>query len=357
MGDSSKISWTDATWNPLAGCSPVSEGCRNCYAAREAIRLAGNPNRKVADAYGGTVEMRGAGSSRRAVFTGRVNLLHDRLDQPLRWKRARRIFVNSMSDLFHECVPYEFIDAVFAVMALAPQHVFQVLTKRTQRMAEYLGDGSGPDTVRWSGPVGTYERIRGAGGDFQDRPLRVAWPLPNVWLGTSVENQASADERIPHLLRTPAAVRWVSCEPLLGAVDLRNLPFGEPGTSGYRPRILDALTAGSGSDTPWHLDWVVVGGESGPKARPMHPDWVRSLRDQCQAAAVPFHFKQWGEWAPFVCNGPLPEHCSYVGRDGTMRTGDAEDLLSDQCMGRVGKKAAGRELDGRVWDEYPGGGS
>lgn len=260
MGDKTGIEWTDATWNPVVGCAPVSEGCRNCYAAREAVRFGANP--KVAATYEGLAEMRGADASRRAVFTGKIRTLDHRLDQPLRWKRPRRIFVNSMSDLFHPDVPVAFISEVFRVMSLAPQHTFQVLTKRPERMAEYLR------------------------GDC---------PLPNVWLGTSVEDQAAADERVPHLLDTPAAVRFLSCEPLLGDVDLRPHLYG--------------------------LDWVIVGGESGPRARPMHPSWVRRIRNACIWNEVPFLFKQWGAW----------------------ENGDS----------RVGKKAAGRLLDGRTWDETP----
>lgn len=163
--------------------------------------------------------------------------------------------------------------------------------------------------------------------------MRVDWPLPNVWLGTSVENQAAADDRIPHLLRTPAAVRWVSCEPLLGAVDISD--------HFYSGCHCNARSVGECFCFPRRLlHWVVAGGESGPKARPMHPEWARSLRDQCQEAGVPFHFKQWGEWAPARPGARgFPKHWSGQG-----------------WMHRFGKKAAGRRLDGRTWDEEPAGG-
>ncbi|MBY0431720.1 MAG: phage Gp37/Gp68 family protein, partial [Rhodospirillales bacterium] len=230
MGDKTGIEWTQATWNPMVGCSIMSSGCARCYAMREAHRLA---HRLGIDKYAGTTEETKAGP----IWNGTVRLHQPHLDQPLRWKRPRRIFVNSMSDLFHEALSDENIDKVFAVMALAHWHTFQVLTKRPERM------------LRWF----TKERHRSAVVEY-------GWPLPNVWIGVSVENQAAADERIPFLLDTPAAVRWLSCEPLLGPVRL---------------------------DRVDEIEWVVCGGESGPRARPMHPAWARSLRDQCETAGVP----------------------------------------------------------------------
>lgn len=296
MSDNTAIEWTDATWNPVVGCDKVSPGCDNCYAIRTARRMSANPNPKVSAAYAGTE----AGGE----WTGQVNLLEDRLDQPLRWQKPRRIFVNAQSDLFHKEVPNEFIARVFAVMVLAPQHTFQILTKRPGRMRSLLNS---PDFISLVDST--------LGGDKSDAPWDLDWPLPNVWLGVSVEDQKTADLRIPLLLDTPAAVQWLSCEPLLGPVDLSQ--WVKPHTD----------TCGDEFAPPWCIcdyppkgDWVVVGGESGPNARPMHPDWARSLRDQCVAAEVPFHFKQWGEW-----------------QDGS----------------RVGKRAAGRLLDGRTWDEYP----
>ena len=267
----SKIEWTEVTWNPVVGCSPVSEGCRNCYAAKEAIRLAGNPHPAVRGAYQGTSEMRGTGSDRRAVFTGVVRCLPKRLDQPLRWRKPRRVFVNSMSDLFHPDVPFDFIDQVFAVMALTPQHTYQILTKRPERMAEYLeGD---MDDLGY--------RLCGAAAQFVvgDPGPAPPWPLRNVWLGTSVEDQAAADERIPHLLNTPAAVRFVSCEPLLGWVALdRWLLESEPP---HAP-VVDGL------------GWIIAGGESGPCARPCSLLWIRELVEQGLFAGVPIFVKQLG---------------------------------------------------------------
>jgi protein gp37 len=310
MSDKSKIEWTQATWNCVTGCSKVSEGCRNCYALRDWARLSANPN---------------------TVYHGRkftdVQCHPERLDQPLRWTKPRRVFVNSMSDLFHESVPDAFIDQVFAVMALAKQHVFQVLTKRPERMRDYLCARNGLGNPEICSAINSIPYGLG------NRHGALSMPLPNVWLGVSIEDQATADERIPLLLQTPAAVRWVSAEPLIGPVRL-----DEPGLHGG----------------PGQLDWCVVGGESGPNARPMHPDWVRSLRDQCQAAGVPFFFKQWGEFYP-ADQVSSPDQLKAKGDIGTaIRTGSAVDL-GDQWTWRIGKKAAGRLLDGRTWDQYPGG--
>lgn len=288
MGDKSGIEWTDATWNPVAGCSPVSEGCRNCYAARQALRMGSNPNEKVRAAYGGTAEMRGTDSSRRAVFTGRVNLLADRLDQPLRWKRPRRVFVNSMSDLFHPDVPFEFIDLVFAVMALAPQHTFQVLTKRPHRMAEYMVALARQDRcLEGLGELHAAAAQFGIGTEEEwEAALTSDWPLHNVWLGTSVENQEAAEERIPPLIRTPAAVRFLSCEPLLGPVKIRR---------GWVHAGFPAHITRSGcSGANLNLHWVIVGGESGPGARPCDVAWIRDLVRQCGAAGVATFVKQLG---------------------------------------------------------------
>ncbi len=295
-----KIEWTDETWNPVTGCSKVSQGCKNCYALREWPRLAANPK---ATAYFGR------------EFTD-VTVHPDRLGVPLRWTKPRKVFVNSMSDLFHEDVPFDFIDRVFAVMALSPQHVFQILTKRPQRMRDYM---TFDDHGRWGFIDGRARQIytQQHGRPFPPGKILLG-PLPHVWLGVSVEDQAMADERIPLLLQTPAAARWISAEPLLGEIDLTALRL----SGGH----FDALRGGdvgrsSVVETWPALSWVVCGGESGPNARPMHPEWTRSLRDQCAEARVPFLFKQWGEY-------------------------DADRV-------RVGKKAAGRLLDGVQHDSYP----
>lgn len=257
MADSSKIEWCDATWNCVTGCTKVSQGCKHCYAERDWKRLSANP----ATSYYG-----------RAFADVRCH--PERLAQPLHWKKRRRIFVNSMSDLFHESVPDAFIERVWATMTHAKQHIFQILTKRPTRMQSVVKDLS----------------------DINGRPL------PNVWLGVSAENQAAADERIPLLLETPAGVRFVSIEPMLGPITLpflRKLPcYCHDG--GLHPRI----------------DWVICGSESGSHARrdPAMHEWVRSLRDQCVAAGVAFFWKQ-----------------------------DAER----------GRKIPAPELDGRSWTEFP----
>lgn len=290
MGDKSHIQWTDATWNPLTGCTRVSSGCDNCYAARQAAgRLKNTP------AYEGLATITPSG---RAAFNGKIRLLPDRLDQPLRWRKPRRVFVNSMSDLFHPGVPDDFVDRVFAVMALAGRHTFQVLTKRPERAAEYLSD---PEVRHRMARVAPW--FSEDGDRSHDAILFGDWPFPNVWLGTSVENQAAADERIPHLLRTPAAVRFLSCEPLLGPVDLswwlETLDREAAGLvddplaasllqSSMREGLASAPTLGE------RLHWVIIGGESGPRARSFDIAWARSLIGQCHAAGVPAFVKQLG---------------------------------------------------------------
>lgn len=272
MADKTGIEWTDATWNPVTGCSKVSAGCKHCYAEREWPRMT-----KLVPSYAGR------------DFTD-VRTHADRLDQPIRWKKPRMIFVNSMSDLFHEDVSDYFLDQVFAVMALSPQHTFQVLTKRAKRMREYMREGARASAV--------FDIMRNSELGYwagADKLPPQSWPLPNVWLGVSVEDQAAANERIPLLLNTPAAVRWISAEPLLCDVDISDHLWGRAKPCDDCPKDADCVCG----FTPRHkvtlepaLHWVVVGGESGPKARPMHPAWARSLRDQCADAGVPFLMKQ-----------------------------------------------------------------
>ncbi len=282
MGDKSKISWTDATWNPTTGCHKVSEGCRNCYAAQLAPRLA---------AMGQTHAYTDLPWTKQNAAEN-VKLHEDRLEMPLRWKKPRRVFVNSMSDLFHELVPFEFVDRVFAVMALAPRHTFQVLTKRPERMAEYLTGEHHGTTARQRVELAMDALLleKAGLGTFLGE-----WPLPNVWLGTSVEDQRAADERIPHLLRTPAAVRFLSCEPLIGPVDLLGdveTPGPAVSVEGYS--YPTDYGTGIEYDAALHVgvDWVIAGGESGPNHRPLDHAWIRSLRDQCAAAGVAFWAKQ-----------------------------------------------------------------
>jgi protein gp37 len=330
MADKTSIEWTrsddgrpGAAWNPILGCDRVSAGCDRCYAITQARIRGANPNPKISAAFAGLTER----TQDRLDWTGRVNLLPERLDQPLRWRRGRRIFVNSLADLFHEDVPDEYIARVFAVMALAPQHTFQVLTKRHGRMRSLLNAVSFADLML------------DKAGDVAGRQPVVPWPLPNVWLGVSAEDQQWADIRVHALLSTPAAVRWVSAEPLLGPIDLRNL-------RARNGAVIDALygdvkTAPGEiyAACPGSVAWVVAGGESGAAARPMRPEWARSLRDQCQAARVPFFFEQWGA------------HRWVAGS----RWDEATQCWEDHGIvpQRVPKKLAGRELDGRTWDQYP----
>jgi protein gp37 len=248
VGQHSLIEWTDDTWNPLRGCSRVSEGCRNCYAERTAIR-------QVRSRYAGLVKSTPNGPR----WTGEVGFVEEVLKHPLRWKSPRKIFVNSMSDLYHEKVTDEWRHRIYAVMEQASRHTFQILTKRPERMQTYLAERYGETRI----------------------------PPRHIWHGVSVENQAAVDERIPRLLETPAAVRFLSIEPLLGPIS--DLP-------------LDGI------------HWVIVGGESGPRHRPVQADWVRDIRDQCARAGVAFFFKQWGGRTP---------------------------------------KAGGRVLDGVEWSEFP----
>lgn len=321
MGDKTGISWTDATWNPVTGCTKVSAGCKHCYAERDWSRLVHLPAYKGRD------------------FSDVVT--HPfRLYQPMRWASPRRIFVNSMSDLFHPSVPDAFIDQVFAAMALTPRHQFQVLTKRPERMRDSMRR-----IGRSAAILDAAARALGYTLEHGDKYL-VQWPLPNVWLGVSVEDQETADGRIPILLQTPASVRWISAEPLLGPIDLTSVEFPCYSISadvlgGCDSRADGGLTR---DITPGNtIDWVVVGGESGPKARPMHPDWARSLRDQCADAGVAFFFKQWGEWAP-NCLCHRDKACATIKRPEPGKLG---------VMFRCGKKAAGNMLDDVVHGCYP----
>ncbi|MEA2935038.1 MAG: hypothetical protein QOD74_1684 [Variibacter sp.] len=341
MADKSKIEWTDATWNPVTGCSVVSPGCTNCYAMQLAgTRLARHPSRV------GLTDMSKAGP----VWNGHVRLNEQWLTQPLEWKRARMIFVCAHGDLFHESVPDEWIDRVFAVMALAPQHTFQVLTKRAERMRAYLRKAGVERRVYELACDLAIEEdadvvliAPGVDPNLAPPGPRVfldQWPLPNVWLGVSTERQKEAFARIPHLLQTPAAVRFVSAEPLLGPIDLRKA--WQVNASGALERAFPSL------------DWVIAGGESGKRARPMHPDWARSLREQCEAADVEFFFKQWGEWVPLHALSFGDGREIVIGADGHHVT--APDRQDHTCarMFCVGKKAAGRLLDGRTHDGMPG---
>lgn len=374
MADKTKIEWTDATWNVVNGCTVHSPGCTNCYAMKQAHRF---PPRQ-----GLTLKTNGG-----MVWTGEVRFNEAVLTQPLRWKRRRRIFVCAHGDLFHESVPDAWIDRVFAVMALCPQHQFQVLTKRSARMREYLRN-TGDMGICHGTPRRVWQAMYGeakspASAEVLDSwyggPTRAQWPLPNVWLGVSVEDQARADERVPDLLATPAAVRWLSCEPLLGPIKLPRVDFhcdlcGGTGMLARWPKgkchhcngrgDIPSISTDPKFGTPLTpmrcIDWIVVGGESGPKARPMHPDWARSLRDQCEAAGVPFLFKQWGEWRETdgpktrACHRAIGKGSHWLTRDGKLH--DAREPFSiyhEYKVAKVGKKRAGRLLDGVEHNGFP----
>ena len=299
-----KIEWCHETWNPITGCTKVSAGCANCYAERMATRMRGRFGYPADNPF-------------------RPTFHPDRIDQPRRWPKPkpgerRLVFVDSMGDLFHEDMDTAWVKAVWDTMVETPWNTYLLLTKRPQVMQFWI-------TCTLDG----------------------APPPANIWCGTSVENQEWADVRIPWLLRTPAAVRFVSVEPMLGPVDLQ--------TGVY----IDGPESMKGT-TLIGLDWVICGGESGPGARPMHPDWPRSLRDQCAEAGVPFVFKQWGSWVPYseACYDRDLRAACYRKRQISM----ASEVYMDGpvAMGRnqvsmhlVGKKHSGRTLDGKIHDEYP----
>ena len=307
MGNT-RIEWTEKSWNPVTGCTKISPGCQNCYAERMAKRLRGRCGYDADEPF-------------------RVTLRPERLVDPLLWRKPSKIFVCSMGDLFHEAVPDDFIARVWNIMAISQEHVFQILTKRPDRMAKWIdrvGDYQGYKTRN-----GEPHKADGGSGIVVGYEK---WPLPNVWLGVTAENRPMWDERVNILKQLEAAKRFVSYEPALGSL-------GEVDLSG--------------------LDWVICGGETGPDARPVHPDWMRGLRDQCQSAGVPFFFKSWGEW---VCrpwssdNGRKRELC--LGMDGTSVYAQVGHMMGfrkpgEALMVRVGKKAAGRLLDGQEWNEMP----
>lgn len=297
---SSNIEWTDATWNPVTGCTRVSAGCDHCYAVGMTARLegmsksaAGNANQRdvLGKKYAGLTVLNRKGERH---FNGKVRTHDDALPIPLGWKKPARIFVNSMSDLFHKDVPFDFIDKVFAVMALCPQHTFQILTKRADRMAKYFSfeDDRGDVFSRISWQAGLLAESVGRPDDFAGMP----WPLPNVWLGASVENQPAANKRIPQLLSVPAAVRFLSCEPLLGPVHIDEIlvPFGDDGGQAVICPLTGEWAPSEPPPVSGVLHWVITGGESGPGARPCNVEYIRAVRDQCRDAGVPLFIKQLG---------------------------------------------------------------
>jgi protein gp37 len=272
-----KIQWADKVWNPVTGCSPVSEGCDHCYARRMANRLKGRYGYPADEQF-------------------HLTFHPDRLEDLSRWKKARRVFVCSMSDLFHEDLSWDNRARIFRAMREAKQHTYLLLTKRPHIAAHY---------------------------DWFDHE-------PNWWLGITAENQKTYDKRAPILSKMKCAHRWISFEPLLGSIDIEALD--------------------------WRCDWAVVGGETGLGARPMHPDWVRSVRDQCQTANIPYFFKNWGEYAPTKA---IPIRGKYTGGGIFLKPDGSYGCQGDWWDGRavamdkMGKKAARRLLDGRTWDEIP----
>ena len=302
-----KIQWADKVWNPVTGCTKVSAGCRECYAKilhdmRHKAYLEG---KKLPEQYSSPFEV--------------VRCHEDRLEIPLHWRKPQRIFVNSMSDLFHPDVPFEFIFEIYHAMMHAEQHTFMILTKRPDRTIEFFN---------WWYDL--HNKLTG---------IRPFWDYRNIWLGVSVEDQPTADKRIPLLLLTPAVVRFVSCEPLLGKINLSVKTV-------YKER--EGFIAIS------KLDWVICGGESGKNARPMHPDWARSLRDQCKETNVPFFFKQWGQYIPSYQAGEkqdeIADYNKTYGQRWVERCSHFEDEIG---VVKVGKKKAGRLLDGVEHNEYP----
>jgi len=320
-------------------------------------------------------------------WTGKIKLEETQLLKPLSWKKRRMVFVNSMSDLFHEDVPFEYVDNVFAVMALTPQHTYQILTKRANRMQEYLSDPDRQEKVCRA--MNMLEEV--SAGYPLDGSMHIAgeplpWPLRNVWLGVSVENQKTADERIPLLLETPAAIRWLSIEPLLGYVGL-NLARCLNGHGWVTPELCNsgkdyccphchAMVTRCSSNSPGSffqkrpIDWIVCGGESSFGARPMNPNWARDVRDQAIAADIPFFFKQWGEWSPHLmpndqagkdmCLFGSSDTPLYLKDEGAVTRQNFYADAIDGClqpgvllMQKLGKRRAGRILDDREWNQMP----
>lgn len=303
-----KIQWLNLpgykgeTWNPVVGCNKVSDGCKNCYAEKMAFRVAYMTGVKYTSVLKQKPDENGL-YFLSPEWNGKTEIYEPDLTKPAAWKAPRVVFVCSMGDLFHETVSFETISAIFSVMADCDRHIFIVLTKRPERMFDFYQWKSGQQQVPWQ-------------------------PSDNVWIGVTAEDQGTALDRIKWLNLIYAAVKFVSIEPMLSAINFE---------------------VALGGTLKWHagglkncLSWVICGGESGNNARPVHPDWVRSVRDQCQAVGVPFFFKQWGEWKP----------------EGTIKNYNflnpkREVTAGIDVMVKVGKHRSGNVLDGRKWEEYP----
>jgi protein gp37 len=382
----SKIEWTDRSdWNPIRGCTRVSPGCGGpgphggCYAEAIASRFSGE-----GQPFHGYAERTAKGPR----WTGKVDVMWDRLTLPLRWRMPARIFASSTSDFFHAALPIDSIAQLFGVMIAAHHvrgHTFQVLTKRAGRMREMMNDADFWDIANAEAGahvMGLVDPANRRSGDA--RAMLDDYdphnPPPGIWLGVSVEDQQRADERIPDLLATPAAIRFLSCEPLLGPIDLTMLDAQASDKGQAEPSgliLLDALTGvhrdaedsitGIYGNPDPRIDWVIAGGESGPNARPCHIDWARSLRDQCAEAGVPFLFKQWGEWG--IDTGPLvggsdpimdgKAACAVLVDGAWQHFASGYGAPIDLCVCakdfvyRLGKKLAGRLLDGREHNGFP----
>lgn len=328
------------TWNPVTGCSPASLGCKNCYAKRMAQRLKGRFGYPVNDPF-------------------KVTLHPDKLNYPLSLKQSNKIFVCSMGDLFHPDVPFEFIDSVFAVMSRSQHHIYLVLTKRPMRMAEYLKADRYLEILKKAKGIKLPQCWKGDA--IKGKKDENLWS--HVWLGTTIVIQAEADVNLPILLSIPGHVHFVSIEPMLEAIDLIHVKWW-PATEHY----IDVLRCGY-----WHpimdfisysdmqrIDWVIAGGETGPGAIPIHPEWIRGLRDQCQAANMPFFFKSWGEWKTVYdrdTDDPDWQRCLIPknNRERYLNLEGGYGFHGDRIVfiRRIGRKTAGRMLDGREWNQFP----
>ena len=353
----SKIEWTDKTWNPITGCTKISAGCANCYAERMSKRLAGLGGYPKKDPF-------------------RPGLEHPKQWlKPCKWKKPRLIFVCSMGDLFHKDVSFDLVHKVLAVAINEPRHTFILLTKRPERMYEFITHYRHDGHHVFSDRVTPYNPSRNKQA-YLLLDHKQDWPLANLWLGGSAENQAALDARAPYVISTPSALWFMSLEPLIGPIDLRP-----------RPNPDTCIVCGEGPDAPHNhpfgyrnrgLDWIIVGGETGPGARPMHPEWVRKIRDQCAQAGIPFFFKSWGEYGPSGVDLQTGEPTFRMFQNKAQWVNKARTwmLPGDICldmtgrilrkgadfdgarypvaiMRKMGKKAAGNLLDGQVWDQFP----
>jgi protein gp37 len=348
MAEQSSIEWTDATWNPITGCSVISPGCTNCYA----MKLAGTRLKFIPSRKGLTIDTKAG-----PVWNGEVRFNMEWIELPLNWGRPRRVFVCAHGDLFHEAVPMDWIAWVYGVAIAAVHlrgHTFQVLTKRSDRAREVLASEAFWDAANAYASSYVMDAVDAGARRSDDARATLddygpTEPPPGIWLGVSAEDQPRLEQRLRDLLATAAAVRFLSLEPLLGPMDVL--------VAGIK--INGKLDRETGERR--YVDWVIVGGESGAGARPMHPDWARQIRDDCETAGVPFFFKQWGEWTPGENAGPItgPQECAWwingawdIGRHSkasleSFTAGDEPDLF------RVGKRAAGRLLDGVTHDAFP----